>query len=81
MTPFTSDQWVMLGLAFLLGLLLGMFLMAGSRWKRRYRETALRNDELEAENARLRDEAREMDSLRHAAARAPGNEPVDRGAI
>jgi len=81
MTPFTSDQWVMLALAFLLGLFIGMFLLAGSRWKRRYREAALRIDELEAENGRLRSEAREMDSLRRAAARAPARDPDDRGPL
>jgi hypothetical protein len=72
MTPFSSDQWAMLAMVFLLGLVLGMFIMAGSRWKRRYREEVVRRQELEAENNRLRAEARELDSLRQAATRSPG---------
>jgi uncharacterized membrane-anchored protein YhcB (DUF1043 family) len=77
MTPFTSDQWAMLALVFVLGVVVGMFLMAGSRWKRRYREEAERTRELEAENARLRDEARELESLRQAATKSPGRTPGD----
>jgi hypothetical protein len=46
-------------------------LFAGTKWKRRYRTEAARCEALEAENARLRREASEMDSLRHAAARNP----------
>ncbi len=69
MTPFTYDQWIIVALIFLLGLVVGMILMAGGKWKRRYREEARRAEELEAENRRLRNEALEMDSLRHAAAR------------
>ena len=71
MTPFTSDQWVMLAIVFVLGLLIGMFLLAGGKWKRRYRQEYDRAEALEAENQRLRSEAREMDSLRHAAAKSP----------
>jgi hypothetical protein len=77
MTPFTSDQWAMLALVFVLGLVVGMFLLAGNRWKRRYREEAARCRDLEAENARLRDEARELESLRAAATKAPGRAPGD----
>jgi hypothetical protein len=71
MTPFTSDQWVMLAIVFVIGLLVGMFLLAGGKWKRRYRLEYDRAEALEAENQRLRSEAREMDSLRHAAAKSP----------
>ena len=71
MTPFSSDQWVMLALMLLLGLFLGMFMMSGSKWKRRYRDEVRRREELERENERLQREAREMESLRHSAARAP----------
>ena len=42
MTPFTLDQWIVAGLIFLLGLLVGMFVMAGGKWKRLYREEAAR---------------------------------------
>ena len=69
MTAFTSDQWLVVALVFLLGLIVGMALMAGGKWKRRYRDENARVRELEAENARLRKEADEMSSLRHAAAR------------
>ena len=77
---FTPDQWLILLLAFVLGLVLGMALLASPKWKSRYREEVARREEVEAENARLkrdfdterdrnrRDNA-EMDSLRHAAAR------------
>jgi outer membrane murein-binding lipoprotein Lpp len=68
-TAFTSDQWLVVALVFLLGLIVGMALMAGGKWKRRYREESGRVRDLEAENARLRKEADEMGSLRHAAAR------------
>jgi hypothetical protein len=77
---FTPDQWLILLLAFLLGLVLGMAFLASPKWKARYREEAARRQELETENARLqreleadrdrnRRETAEMDSLRHAAAR------------
>jgi hypothetical protein len=81
MTPFTSDQWIMLALVFALGLLIGMFLLAGTGWKRRYQAEHARCQDLEAENNRLRSEAREMDSLRGAAARAPARDPEDRGPL
>ena len=69
MTLFTPDQWLIVGLVFLLGLVLGMALMAGGKWKRRYKEERGRCAELEAENKRLQKEAAEMDTLRNAAAR------------
>jgi hypothetical protein len=66
---FTPDQWLILLLAFVLGLVLGMALLASPKWKSRYREEVTRREEVEAENARLTREAAEMDSLRQAAAR------------
>ena len=69
MPAFTNDQWVIVALVFLLGIIIGMILMAGSKWKTRYRTEAARVRELEAENSRLRKESGEMDTLRHAAAR------------
>jgi len=68
-TLFTSDQWIIVALIFLLGAVVGMMLMAGGKWKRRYKDERRRADELEAENKRLRKDSGEMDSLRHAAAR------------
>ena len=49
MTPFENDQWVMLVLVFLLGLFLGGWLLAGTKWKRRYREEVVRREALERE--------------------------------
>lgn len=66
---FTPDQWLILLLAFVLGLVLGAALLASPKWKGRYREEVVRREEVEAENARLKREASEMDSLRNAAAR------------
>ena len=50
MDAFTLDQWLVVLLAFLLGLFLGMSFLAGGKWKRRYREES----RLRAEEARLR---------------------------
>jgi hypothetical protein len=61
----------MLALMFALGLFLGMFLMAGGKWKRRYRDEVRRREELEREHERHLREHRESESLRHSAARAP----------
>jgi uncharacterized membrane-anchored protein YhcB (DUF1043 family) len=69
MEAFSLDQWLVLLLAFVLGLILGMAFLASPKWKRRWREENARVRELEAENAQLRKDGAEMDSLRHAAAR------------
>ncbi len=69
MLAFTPDQWLILLLAFVLGLILGMAFLASPKWKQRYRDEVRKREGLEAENEQLRREAREMDSLRHAAAR------------
>jgi hypothetical protein len=69
MTTFTLDQWLILTLAFALGLVLGMALLASPKWKTRYREEVTRREAVEADNAQLRRDAGEMDSLRNAAAR------------
>ena len=56
MEAFTPDQWLVLLLAFLLGLFLGMSFLANPKWKRRYREESRlhaderkRREELETE--------------------------------
>ncbi|HYD37890.1 MAG TPA: hypothetical protein VEA60_09775 [Allosphingosinicella sp.] len=77
MTLFTPDQWLIVGLVFLLGLVLGMALMAGGKWKRRYREERARAADLEAENRRLQKDSAEMDSLRQAAARDEARKRAD----
>ena len=78
MLEFTSDQWVILALVFVLGLLIGAFLLAGSgrKWKTRYREEVRNREELEErhrERERHWDDRerdwRERDSLRGAALR------------
>ena len=69
MEVLSLDQWLVLLLAFVLGVILGMAFLASPKWKRRWREEHERVRELEAENERLRKDAAEMDSLRHAAAR------------
>ncbi|HEY5713208.1 MAG TPA: hypothetical protein VIT38_15040 [Allosphingosinicella sp.] len=77
MTTFTPDQWLILGLAFALGLFLGMALLASPKWKQRYREEVRRREAAEAENAQLRRDANEMDSLRTAAARDEARRRTD----
>jgi hypothetical protein len=52
-TPFASDQFIILGLIFLLGLVLGMYLLAGTKWKRRYKDEVRRREALEVEHRRL----------------------------
>jgi hypothetical protein len=69
MSTFAPDQWLILLLIFLLGAILGMAAMASPKWKSRYRDEVRRREALEAENAQLRRDAREMDSLRQAATR------------
>jgi len=76
-TLFTPDQWLIVALVFLLGLVLGVALMAGGKWKRRYREERARCAELEAENRRLQKDSAEMDSLRQAAARDEARRRTD----
>ncbi|HEX2803163.1 MAG TPA: hypothetical protein VHN55_04175 [Sphingomicrobium sp.] len=76
MIGFTSDQWVIVALVFVLGLLVGAFLLAGSgrKWKTRYRDEVREREALE-ERQRDRErewderekEWRERDSLRAAA--------------
>jgi uncharacterized membrane-anchored protein YhcB (DUF1043 family) len=74
---FTLQQWLIVALVFLLGLVVGMALLAGGKWKRRYRDERARADKLEAENRRLEKQATEMDSLRHAAARDEARRRTD----
>jgi len=78
MTSFTTDQWIILALVFVLGLLIGMWLTAGGRrkWKTRYRDEVTRREALEKEQRdyradfeRREKEWREQDSMRAAAAR------------
>lgn len=49
MMTFTSDQWAILALVFVLGLLIGAFLFTGGgrKWKQRYRAEVDRREALE----------------------------------
>ena len=86
MLTFTTDQWMILALIFVLGLLIGAFLTAGGRrkWKTRYREEVTRREALEKEHhdrerhwGEREKEWRERDSLRDAAGR-DRRDPEDR---
>ena len=70
MLAFTPDQWLILLLAFVLGLILGMAFLASPKWKRRYREevAAPRGGSRPRTSSCAATPAR-WTSLRHAAAR------------
>jgi len=72
------NVWVIAGLVFVLGALIGMFLTAGGRrkWKARYKDEVTNRESWEREHAKLKSDYdtreadyRERDSLRGAAAR------------
>ena len=63
MPQFTPNEWFILALVFLLGLILGMAAMAGGKWKNRYREEVRKRETAEAERSRLESQ------LKHAEAR------------
>ncbi len=85
---FTSDQWVIVALIFILGFLVGGFLFAGGgrKWKTRYREESERREALEREQRERaaawetrEKEWREQDSLRAAAIKSPPAEDFHPG--
>ena len=87
MIAFTSDQWVILALVFVLGLLVGAFLFSGTgrKWKHRYRSEADRREQLERSQrereehwASREKEWREQDSLRQAAIKDRRDAETDR---
>lgn len=87
MIAFTSDQWVILALVFVLGLLVGAFLFAGSgrKWKNCYRTESERRETVEREHAERNrafedreKEWREQDSLRGAAIKDRRDDEIDR---
>ena len=63
------NVWIIYGLIFLLGLLVGVFMTAGGRkkWKTRYYDEVERGKELERGHEEASREWRERDSLRGAA--------------
>jgi uncharacterized membrane-anchored protein YhcB (DUF1043 family) len=78
MLAFTQDQWIIIGLIFVLGLLIGMFLTAGGRrkWKSRYdlehkrvADLERTHKEREAHWADREKEWRERDSVRGSSVR------------
>lgn len=83
MMQFTTDQWIIVLLVFLLGFLVGGFIFAGSgrKWKHRYNGELDRREELERVHAEREKEWRERDSLRAAALkdkeRADVEKPTD----
>ncbi len=64
MPQFTPNEWLIVALVFLFGLLVGMAMMASGKWKGRYREEVRKREEAEAERSRLESQ------LKHAEARA-----------
>ena len=74
MEAFSPDQWLVLLLAFLLGLFLGMAFLASPKWKRRYREESrLRADEVRKREA-LETERKHWEA-RNIAERAREDQP------
>ena len=69
MLQFTTDQWAILGLVFLLGLFIGGFIFSsgGRKWKHRFRSEQERREQLEIRLAEREKEWRKQDSLRDAA--------------
>lgn len=78
MMQFTSDQWIIVLLVFLLGFLIGGFVFAGGgrKWKQRYNAELDRREELERIHAEREREWRERDSLRAAAIKDKDREPA-----
>ena len=68
---FTTDQWVILLLVFVLGLLIGGFLFSGGgrKWKHRYNGEVDRRRELEKAHSVNEKDWREQDKQREAALR------------
>jgi hypothetical protein len=90
MTTFTQDQWIILALVFVLGLLVGMFLTAGGRkkWKTRYRDEVTRREQIEREHKKHHEEwaAKEKDwhareSHRDTVARDAPRRDLDRDGV
>jgi hypothetical protein len=84
MVTFTSDQWIIVALVFVLGLLIGAFLTMGGRrkWKARYVDEVGRREAIEHEHYSEREqwaerekEWREQDSLRAAAIKENRRDP------
>ena len=62
MPEFTPNEWFILALVFVLGLILGMAAMASGKWKHRYREEVRKREAAEAERSRLESELRQAET-------------------
>jgi hypothetical protein len=71
MAAFTPNEWFILLLVFLLGLLLGMAAMAGGKWKRLYREEVRKRQAAEADSARYESQARQAETRATASPAVP----------
>ena len=90
MLTFSTDQWIIIALIFVLGLLIGMWMTSGGRrkWKARYNEELEKRRVLEKDlkdreahwSAREK-EWREQDSLRAAAIRDRDPRDYDRDGV
>ena len=69
MPIFTHEQWIIVALVFVLGMLVGLFLTSGGRkkWKTRYYDERKRLEDREKHWSGQEKEWRERDSLRGAA--------------
>ena len=75
MLNFTTDQWIIVALVFVLGMLVGGFIFSGGgrKWKHRYNSELNRREELERIHAEREKEWRERVSLRAAAIKGDRN--------
>ena len=76
MLTFSTDQWIIVLLVFVLGLLVGGFIFSGGgrKWKQRYNHEVDRRTELERTHADREKEWRERYSLRAAALKGDRND-------
>ena len=85
MLTYTSDQWLIIALIFVLGLLLGAFMTAGGRrkWKTRYRDEVAHRERIEAEHKRHHAdwEAKEKDWRDQDSRRAAAIKDRDRDGV
>ena len=73
MPLFTPNEWLIIALVFLLGLILGMAAMASGKWKQRYREEVRKREAAEADRSRLESQVKHAEARSIAAnAREPG---------
>lgn len=48
MPAFSSEQWIVVGLVLLIGIVIGAMMASGGKWKKRYREEHARANALES---------------------------------